>query len=156
MNLFRLTRVSHNAGFSRNQNGRYMGNRCILHLRSFERSMENSNLCSFINQLNHLCTFQIQIALWVRERILEFCHRMIKVKLIRFLPSLHRTEILTIFCSYFERNDDFINSFWNCLTFSMVWQKESLYMYAWNWSFRKCDSLRTKVRFPRFILPEQS
>ena len=39
-------------------------------------------------------------------------------KLSRFLPSLHRTEILTIFCSYFERNDDFINSFWNWLTFS--------------------------------------
>ena len=34
------------------------------------------------------------------------------------LPSLHRAEILTISCSYFGRNDDFINSFWNCLTFS--------------------------------------
>ena len=28
-------------------------------------------------------------------------------KLSGFLPSLHRAEILTIFCSYFERNDDF-------------------------------------------------
>ena len=27
-------------------------------------------------------------------------------------------EILTIFCSYFRRNDDFENSFWNLLTFS--------------------------------------
>ena len=32
-------------------------------------------------------------------------------KLSRFLPSLHRAEILTSFCSYFGRNDDFINSF---------------------------------------------
>ena len=40
-------------------------------------------------------------------------------KLSRFLPSLHRAEILTIFRLYFGRNDDFINSFWNCLTFSI-------------------------------------
>ena len=32
--------------------------------------------------------------------------------------SLHRAEILTIFRLYFGRNDDFINSFWNCLTFN--------------------------------------
>ena len=30
----------------------------------------------------------------------------------------YRAEILTIFRSYFGRNDDFINSFWNLLTFS--------------------------------------
>ena len=35
-------------------------------------------------------------------------------KLSRFLPSLHRAEILTIFCSYLGRNDDFINSLYNC------------------------------------------
>ena len=29
----------------------------------------------------------------------------------------YRAEILTIFGSYFGRNDDFINSFWNLLTF---------------------------------------
>ena len=33
-------------------------------------------------------------------------------------PSLQVAEILTIFCSYFGRNDGFINSFWNLLTFS--------------------------------------
>ena len=38
----------------------------------------------------------------------------------RFLPSLHRTEILTIFRSYFGRNNDFINSFWNCMTVNSV------------------------------------
>ena len=37
-----------------------------------------------------------------------------------FLPCSSRTEILTIFCSYFGRNDDFINSFWNLLTFSKI------------------------------------
>ena len=31
---------------------------------------------------------------------------------------MHRTGILTIFRSYFGRNDDFLNSFWNLLTFS--------------------------------------
>ena len=40
-------------------------------------------------------------------------------KLSELLPSLHRAEILTIFRLYFGRNDDFINSFWNCLTFSI-------------------------------------
>ena len=39
-------------------------------------------------------------------------------KLSGFLPCVVRAEILTIFCSYFGRNDDFINSFWNWLTFS--------------------------------------
>ena len=38
-------------------------------------------------------------------------------KLSRILPSLHRAEILTIFCLYFGRNDDFINSLRNFLTF---------------------------------------
>ena len=32
--------------------------------------------------------------------------------------SHYSAEILTIFGSYFGRNDDFINSFWNLLTFS--------------------------------------
>ena len=40
----------------------------------------------------------------------------------RFLPSyiLLRAEILTIFCSYFGRTDNFINSFWNLLTFTSL------------------------------------
>ena len=38
-------------------------------------------------------------------------------KLSRLPPSLHTTEILTNFSLYFGRTDDFINSFWNCLTF---------------------------------------
>ena len=41
-----------------------------------------------------------------------------------FLPSLHRPEILTIFSSYFGRNDDFIKSSWNCLTF-MIWANKN-------------------------------
>ena len=32
----------------------------------------------------------------------------------------YRAEILTIFGSYFRRNDEFINSFWNLLTFSTL------------------------------------
>ena len=40
-------------------------------------------------------------------------------KLSEFLPCVVRAEILSFFCSYFGRNDDFINSFWNCLTFTM-------------------------------------
>ena len=44
--------------------------------------------------------------------------KMMNKKLSRFLPPLHRAEILTIFCLYFGRNDDFINSFWNCLIFN--------------------------------------
>ena len=39
-------------------------------------------------------------------------------KLSGFLPCEVRAEILTIFCSYFGRNDDFTNSFWNELTFN--------------------------------------
>ena len=33
-----------------------------------------------------------------------------------FLPCLGRSEILIMFCSYFGRNVDFINSFWKKLT----------------------------------------
>ena len=32
----------------------------------------------------------------------------------------YRAEILTIFGSYFGRNDDFINSYWNLLTFKYI------------------------------------
>ena len=38
----------------------------------------------------------------------------------------YRAEILTIFGSYFGRNDDFINSFWNLLTFRTA--KTSTYL----------------------------
>ena len=37
-------------------------------------------------------------------------------RLSRFLPSLNRADILTIFRLHLGRNDDFTNSFWNCLT----------------------------------------
>ena len=40
-------------------------------------------------------------------------------KIVKFLASLHRAEIVTNFCLYIGRKDDFINSFWNCLTFSL-------------------------------------
>ena len=40
-------------------------------------------------------------------------------KLSGFLPCKVRVKILTIFCSYFGRNDDFIKSYWNQLTFSI-------------------------------------
>ena len=43
-------------------------------------------------------------------------------KFVRILPcsvTQYRAEILTIFCSYFGRNDDFKNSFWNLVTFSV-------------------------------------
>ena len=39
-------------------------------------------------------------------------------KLSGFLPCVVRAEIFTIFCSDFGRNDDYINSFWNWLTFT--------------------------------------
>ena len=48
----------------------------------------------------------------------EFMKHRLSQNTDKKLPSLHRAKILTIFRSYFGRNDDFINSFWNCLTFS--------------------------------------
>ena len=56
---------------------------------------------------------------WIREnfshakdkRVLTYCTGGIRCeKLSGFLPTLHMAEILTIFCSYFGRNDDFIHS----------------------------------------------
>ena len=46
-----------------------------------------------------------------------FSKKNMNAKLSWFLPCSVRAEILTIFCSYFGRNDDFINSFWSLLTF---------------------------------------
>ena len=63
--------------------------------------------------------------------------------------AVHRAEIRTIFRSYFGRNDDFINSFWNLLTFTMVPQVELFSFVFWknlktpkrpfeiNWPFQK-------------------
>jgi len=57
------------------------------------------------------------ISEWIYE---VFISPKIRIKkLSGFLPSLHRAEILTIFCSYFGRNDGFISPFWNWLTFSI-------------------------------------
>ena len=41
-------------------------------------------------------------------------------KMSGFLPCVVRAEILTIFCSYFGRNDVFINSFGNYLTIKRI------------------------------------
>ena len=49
-------------------------------------------------------------------------------KLSGFLPSLHRAEILTIFRSYFGRNDDFINSFWSLLTFTHIFERLCIFL----------------------------
>ena len=51
-------------------------------------------------------------------------------KLQRFLPcsvAQYRAEILTIFGSYFGRNDDFINSFCNFPTFSSLYTQCTLF-----------------------------
>ena len=47
----------------------------------------------------------------ISELMYEVISKNTNKKLSGFLPSLHRAEILTILCSYFGRNDDFINSF---------------------------------------------
>ena len=39
-------------------------------------------------------------------------------KIVKISALLHKAEILTIFFSYFGRNDEVKNSFRNCLTFS--------------------------------------
>ena len=44
-----------------------------------------------------------------------------------FCPH-YTTEILPIFCLYFGRNDDFINSFWNCLTFTMYRKSNHIFV----------------------------
>ena len=51
----------------------------------------------------------------------------INQKLQGFLPcsvAQYRAEIVAIFGSYFGRNDNFINSFWNLLTFKATIRKE--------------------------------
>ena len=66
-------------------------------------------------------------------------------KLSRFLPSLNRAEILTIFRSYYGRNDDFLNWFWNCLTFSIGQNHEEDF-------FKLCVLLRKSELYPYAFL----
>ena len=47
----------------------------------------------------------------------------------------YRAEILTIFGSYFGRNDDFINLFWNLLTFKRKKKLKGLSFVCMWWSF---------------------
>ena len=54
------------------------------------------------------------ISEWIYEDIVS------SKKSSKFLPSVHRVEILAIFCLYLGRKDDFINLFWNILTFTTV------------------------------------
>ena len=59
MNLFQITRVSHNASFSRNQNVHYAENSCILKYDV----IHNWNLkCDLIKTLAMLCIFMTQAA----------------------------------------------------------------------------------------------
>ena len=44
----------------------------------------------------------------------------------------YRAEILTIFGSYFGRNDDFINFFWNLMTFINASKKAKQSISFWN------------------------
>ena len=67
--------------------------------------------------MNNSCAKSQTISEWIYEVIVLPKH---KQKLSKFLPSLHRAEILTIFYPYFGRKDEFINSFWNCVTFTAV------------------------------------
>ena len=62
------------------------------------------------------------------------------VKVLKVLSSLPSAEILTIFCSYFGRNDDFINSFWNCLTFRWC-------QICWEIFFKFCAAFRECMNF---------
>ena len=57
-----------------------------------------------------------QISQWIFKVIVS--PKIWTKKLSGFLPCVVRAEVLTIFCSYFGRNDDFMNSFGNLLTFS--------------------------------------
>ena len=50
-----------------------------------------------------------------------------------YCATLNRAEILTIFLSYFGRNDDFINSFWYLLTFMIKF----FHSFDIFWSFPK-------------------
>ena len=66
-------------------------------------------------------------------------------KLSGFLPycseAHSRAEILIIFRSYFGRNNDFINSFWNCLIFSAIYTT-CPFGPAHSFKFKKFLSLR--------------
>ena len=62
----------------------------------------------------------------ISEWIYEVISQNTKETLSRFLPCVVRAEILTIFCSYFGRNDDFINLFWDLLTFINVKTKTEI------------------------------
>ena len=57
-----------------------------------------------------------------------------------------RAEILTIFCSYFERNDDFINSFWK----SRSKKCQFHWNYTWasiNFFFSSCSVFSFRCSF---------
>ena len=41
---------------------------------------------------------------------------------------VYRADILTIFRSYFGRNDDFINSFWSLLTFTHIFERLCIFL----------------------------
>ena len=59
-------------------------------------------------------------------------------KLSRFLPWVLKAEILTIFGSYFGRNDDFLNSFWNSLTFNKDVLLCIKFLSLWGYYYLRC------------------
>ena len=85
----------------------------VPHCRAEILSNFGSNFAISIIHSRWICNLRTWSDLYLRSLLCIFCWASM------FLRSFFRcrAEILTIFGWYFGRNDDFINSFWNLLTF---------------------------------------
>ena len=67
-----------------------------------------------MDELNFLVETSLKVSKFQNEFIKSSFLPKYEPKIVRFLPcsvAQYRAEILTIFGSYFGRNDDFLNSF---------------------------------------------
>ena len=69
-------------------------------------------------------------------------------KIVKISALTTQGRILKKFCSYFGRNDDFINSFWNCLTFSFPSEYTVQSNFSSPWPIAKANHLDLKTGFP--------
>ena len=100
----------------------FSGNAVSLKGHTEEKSSSHysNKMLQMLGLKMYICSPEVSLvpfASWIKVR--QFQNEFMKLSFLpkyeqnlsRFLPSLHRAEILTVFSQYFLRSDDFINSF---------------------------------------------
>ena len=104
------------------KSGRSMGNSQSTFYTALDSMTNGSEVLIYLTSLSFLFLPK-EISEWIYEVIVspKIWTKWTKYCILPCTVPHYRAEIFTIFGSYFGRNNDFINSFWNLLTFTVLY-----------------------------------